>query len=308
VASERDVTALADALVDYLAVRRAVGYKLTADAKVLARFVANLDSRAIDTVTVAAAVEWATGTPRGGSGVARLTTIRGFARYLQALDAAHQVPPTRLLPRRKDRAVPHLYSDADIAALMNAARALEPSQASTFETIIGMLWVTGMRIGEVLRLNTSDLDPDTGVLTVWLSKFGKSRHVPLEASTITALTTYREGLAPTAATTAMFVSGNGQRVTYQKFYLAFVELLDTAGITTADGRRPRAHDLRHSFAVRTLLGWYRTDADVHALLPRLSTYLGHVEPSSTYWYLSAAPELMTLAAQRLDHHHSEDRR
>ncbi len=303
------MTALASALVDYLAVRRAVGYKLTADAKVLAGFVAHLDSNAIDTVTVAAAVEWATSTPRGGSGVARLTTIRGFARYLQTLDPAHQVPPTRLLPRRTARPVPHLYSDTDIAALMNAARALKPSQAATFETIIGMLWVTGMRIGEVLRLNTSDLDPDTGVLTVWLSKFGKSRHVPLAASTITALTTYREGLVPTAAaSSAMFVSVNGQRVTYPKFNLAFVELLDTAGITTADGRRPRAHDLRHSFAVRTMLGWYRTDADVHALLPRLSTYLGHVEPSSTYWYLSAAPELMALAAQRLDRHHSEDRR
>lgn len=134
------MTALASALVDYLAVRRAVGYKLTADAKVLAGFVAHLDSNAIDTVTVAAAVEWATSTPRGGSGVARLTTIRGFARYLQALDPAHQVPPTRLLPRRKARPVPHLYSDADIAALMNAARALKPSQAATFETIIGMLW------------------------------------------------------------------------------------------------------------------------------------------------------------------------
>lgn len=298
---------LETALGDYLGVRRAVGYKLVEDERQLAAFVADLDANGLVTVTVSSAVEWASGTPRGGAGAKRLTMVRGFARYLQAIDPAHEVPPTGLLPVRTARPVPHLYSDVDITMLMDAARVLNPaSWGATVETIIGLLWATGMRIGEVLRLNTADVDPDTGVLTVWLSKFGKSRLVPLAPSTIAALNRYRDRL-PATTDPAMFVTPAGRRVGYQRFNAAFGDLLDSAGITTADGRRPRAHDLRHSFAVRTLLGWYRDGADVQALLPRLSTYLGHVEPASTYWYLSAAPELMALAAERLDHH-SEGRR
>ncbi len=298
------MTALGVALADYLAVRRAVGYRLEEAGRLLARFVAHLDANGIDTVTVAVAIEWAAATARGGMGYRRLTVIRGFARYLQALDPAHEVPPTGLLPVRRTRPVPHLYSEADIASLMGAARALRPPLwAATVEAIIGLLWTTGMRVGEALRLNTADVDPDSGVLTVWLSKFGRSRLVPLAPSTITALGRYRAQLPATATRTtpAMFIGSDGQRATYRKFNLTFARLLDTTRITTADGRRPRAHDLRHSFAVRTLLGWYRDGADVQALLPRLSTYLGHVEPASTYWYLSAAPELMALAAQRLEH-------
>lgn len=157
-----------------------------------------------------------------------------------------------------------------------------------------------MRIGEVLRLDTADLDPATGTLTVWLAKFGKSRLVPLAPSTIAALDHYRQQLPRDLTTPAMFIGPDRQRATYGRFNVTFAELLDSTGITAAAGRRPRAHDLRHSFAVRTLLGWYRDGADVAALLPRLSTYLGHVEPASTYWYLSAAPELMALAAQRLE--------
>jgi integrase len=212
-----------------------------------------------------------------------------------------------MLPRRTARPVPYLYSHADITALMGAARTLEPALwAATLETIIGLLWATGMRVGEALRLDTVDVDFDRGVLTVWLSKFGKSRLVPLSSSTIAALARYRDRRPSPLTTPAMFVTPAGERVVYARFNRMFTQLLDKAAITTA-GRRPRAHDLRHSFAVRTLLGWYRDGADVQALLPRLSTYLGHVEPRSTYWYLSAAPELMALAAERLDHHHGERR-
>jgi integrase/recombinase XerD len=308
-AGERVVSALGSALAEYLAVRRAVGYRLTEDGRQLGRFVAHLDANGIDTVTAAVAVEWAAGTPRGGHGAHRLTMIRGFARYLQALDPAHEIPPTGLLPARTTRPVPHLYIEADITTLMAAARALDPPLwGATVETIIGLLWATGMRVGEVLRLNGADLDADRGVLTVWLSKFNKSRLVPITASTITALGHYRSQLPPPSTDAAMFVTPDGRRVAYRKFNLTFAGLLDTSGITAAAGRRPRAHDLRHSFAVRTLLGWYRSGVDVQAMLPRLSTYLGHVEPASTYWYLSAAPELMALAAERLDHHASGEGR
>ena len=164
--------------------------------------------------------------------------------------------------------------------------------------MIGLLAVTGMRIGEVLRLNTVDVDWDTGVLTVWLSKFNKSRHVPVTASTLAALNRYRDqrGRHPVIKQPALFVSPDGRRLSYPTFGRAFHTLLEATGITAASGRA-RIYDMRHSFAVRTVLGWYRDGADVQALLPRLSTYLGHVAPSSTYWYLHAAPELMAIAAR-----------
>jgi integrase len=234
-------------------------------------------------------------------GYRRLRAIRGFARYLQALDPAHEVPPTSLLPVRTARPVPHLYSKADITTLMQAARALPaPLWGPTMETIIGLLWATGLRVGEALRLDVDDLDAERGVLTVWLSKFNKSRLVPVAPSTVAALERYRRQLPAGLATPALFIGPDCQRATYARFNRFFVRLVDATGITAGAGRRPRAHDLRHSFAVRTLVGWYRDGADVAALLPRLSTYLGHVEPASTYWYLSAAPELMTLAALRLE--------
>ena len=303
------MTGLESALADYLAVRRALGYKLVEDGRQLAAFVAHLDARGIDTVTVAVAVEWASATPRGGGGADRLTVVRGFARYLQALDPTHEVPPTRLLPGRSTRPIPFLYSDEHIATLMTTARALTPAGwGATVEVIIGLLWATGMRIGEVLRLDADDLDTDTQVLTVHLAKFGRSRLVPITPSTIQALSGYRAGLPATPADPAMFVTPAGHRVRYPKFNLAFAALLDQAAITTTSGKRPRAHDARHSFAVRTLTGWYRDGLDVHALLPRLSSYLGHVEPSSTYWYLTATPELMALAADRLEAHTSGEGR
>ncbi|MEP7115069.1 MAG: tyrosine-type recombinase/integrase [Ilumatobacteraceae bacterium] len=297
------MSALAQAAGDYLAVRRALGYKLEADGRLLEMFVADLDAQGIDVVTVAAAVAWAANTARGGNGAGRLTTIRCFTRYLQALDPAHQVPPIGILPARRTRPVPHLYTDTEIAALLDAARQLDPPlRAATVETVIGLLSVTGMRVGEVLRLNTVDVDVDAGVLTVWLSKFGKSRHVPITPSTVVALDRYleiRRRLAQTTTTNALFVDVAGTRLAYPALLATFHDMVDISEISTGSAP-PRIHGFRHSFAVRTLLGWYRDGADVQALLPRLSTYLGHVAPSSTYWYLSASPELMAIAADRLD--------
>lgn len=297
------MSALASAMADYLGVRRALGYKLVEAGRVLPRFVAHLDAQGVATVTVDSALAWATETGRGAGVARRLQAIRGFALYLQALDPAHEVPPAGLVPDRSRRAVPHLYSDADIVALMAAARDLGPSlRAATTEAVIGVLAVTGMRIGEVLALNVADVDWDTGVVTVWLAKFNKSRHVPLAPTTLAALVEYRRMsrlLAPDATMPALFVGPRGRRLSYHGFATAFADAVGATGLCAPSGRA-RIHGFRHSFAVSTLLGWYRDGADVHALLPRLSTYLGHVSPASTYWYLSAAPELLALAAERLD--------
>ena len=234
----------------------------------------------------------------------RLSVVRAFARHLHAIDPVHDVPPTGLLPAKTHRATPYLYSDANIAALMAAARQLRsPLRAATFETLVGLLAVTGLRIGEALRLDRDDVELTFGVLRIRQTKFGKSREVPLHPSTVEALAAYalrRDELCPRPREQAFFVSTAGTRLLYCNAHLAWLDLVRRARLGPRSATcRPRPHDLRHSFAVRTLLGWYRDGADVAACMPLLSTYLGHVHPGNTYWYLSAAPELLTLVAARL---------
>ena len=295
------MSALGDLLDEYLALRRAVGFTLAEPARVLPDFVAFVERRGESTITVAAALEWA-GLHSVPARV--IEPVRVFARYVQAIDPATEVPDVALCARREVRPTPYLFSDEDIAALMAAARSIEhPLWARTCETVIGLLWATGLRIGEALRLECADVSFETGVVTVWRSKFKKSRHVPVTPCTLEALADYdrdRRAGYPRLATTTFFVTKTGCRLNYPGIYNEFRALLEQTGVGSGPGTRPRLHDLRHSFAVRTLLGWYRSGVDVGALLPRLSTYLGHVDPSTTYWYLSAAPELMALVAERLE--------
>jgi integrase len=259
-------------------------------------------------VTVESAVGWAT-LPAAGTGhwwAFRLSVVRGFASYLHALDPAHEVPPTDLLPSRAHRAIPYLYSQEEILALMAATDSLRlPLRQATYRTLIGLLAVTGMRVGEAIRLDRGDVDLGQGVLTVRQTKFGKTRELPLHGSTVGALRAYtrlRDRLCPTRVTDAVLISPAGTRLLYTNVSHTFLDLVARAGLPRRAGRRrPRLHDLRHTFAVRTLLEWYRQGDEVQPRLPLLSTYLGHVDPKDTYWYLQAAPELLQLAAERLQH-------
>jgi integrase/recombinase XerD len=291
----------------YLTIRRALGFKLARAELLLADFCRYLDAIGADTITTENAFAWAslprTEAPDGWG--QRLSVVRAFARHLHAIDPANEVPPTGLLPARSHRAVPYLYSATDIAALMVAARQLRsPLRAATFETLVGLLAVSGLRIGEALRLDRDDVDLDGGVLRIRQTKFNKSRGVPLHPSTLDALGAYagcRDELCPRPRDPAFFVSAAGTRVLYCNFHLGWLDLVRRAGLKPRSQRcRPRPHDLRHAFAVRTLLGWYRDGIDVAANMPLLSTFLGHVHPANTYWYLSAAPELLSLVAVRLD--------
>lgn len=188
---------------------------------------------------------------------------------------------------------------------MTAARMLRsPLKAATFETLIGLLSVTGMRGSEAMALDGGDLDATAGLLTVRASKFRKSRQLPLQVSTLAALGDYqalRDRLCPEPATDSLLVSTTGARLCQSTVQPAFRHLLRRAAIGRGSSR-PRAtiHGLRHSFAVKTLLGWYRDGQDVQARMPSLSTYLGHVAPAATYWYLTGTPELLALAAARLE--------
>jgi len=233
----------------------------------------------------------------------RLAMVRGFARHLAAFDPDTEIPSPDLLPYRCRRVSPYLYSDADIAALMAAARALRsPLPAATYETLIGLVAVTGMRSGEAVRLDRDHIDWDEGVVTVWNSKFQKSRALPVHPSTLIALERYvriRDEYVPRPKDPSFFVSTAGTRLNNENDK-TFRRLVRQVGLVSPSGRRPRLHDLRHTFACTVLIGWYRAGVDVEAHLPLLSTYLGHDRPESSFWYLSAVPELLLLASERLE--------
>jgi integrase/recombinase XerD len=298
---------LREALIDYLKIRRALGYKLARAEKLLVQYLDHLDGLGEELVTVQNAVAWAT-LPAGGNPnwwAYRLCCVRGFAAYLHALDPSHQLPPADLLPHRPRRATPYLYSHTEIAALMAATSSLRfPLRRATYRTLIGLLSVTGMRVGEAIRLDNGDVDLRHGVLTVRETKFGKTRELPLHSSTVNALRGYlrfRDQCRPERVTDAAFISPVGTRLLYCGVSLTFLQLVERAGLEPRSARcRPRLHDFRHAFAVRTLLDWYRDGLDVRPRLPLLSTYLGHVHPKDTYWYLEAAPELLGIAAGRLE--------
>ena len=303
------MTPLRQALDDYLTMRRGLGYKLERAEKLLAQFLAYLDEVGADNVTVEDALAWArlpaSADPSWWS--QRLSVVRGFAAYLHTLDPAAEVPAAELLPWRRRRATPYLYTDAEIAALIAACASLRfPLRVATYGTLIGLLAISGLRVGEAIRLDRGDLDLERGLLLVRDSKFGKSRELPLHATAVRALRGYlrrRQRLQPRPQAEALFVSLAGTRLRYCNVNWTFLRLVRRAGLEPRSATcRPRLHDLRHSFAVRTVLDAYRADSDVQARLPLLSTYLGHVDPAATYWYLSAAPELLALAGQRLERH------
>jgi integrase/recombinase XerD len=301
------VSALARAAGDYLELRRALGYKLRQEGRLVASLAGYLRARGLDRVTVTAALAWAT-RPEAASPAwhaKRLAAVRGFAAYLATINPASQIIPRGLLPARASRSTPYLYSPAQIQALMAAAARLScPLRAATFEAFIGLMAATGLRTGEAMALDRADADLSGSTLIIRCAKLGKSRLVPLHETSTAALARYaarRDHLCPQPATAAFFLSGAGTRLNHTNVSTTFAGLLAAAGISAAPGtRRPRLYDLRHTFAVTTLASWHAEAADAQARLPVLATYLGHVKPSSTYWYLQAEPQLLAAAANRLE--------
>lgn len=297
------------ALADYLALRRSLGYRLERAGKLLAQFTAFLEARGEETITIETALVWATLPIVGGPRwlAMRLSVVRGFAAHLHAFDPANELIPGELLRDRSRRATPYLYTDAEIVSLMEAASILRtPFGTATYATLIGLLAVTGLRVGEAIRLDRGDFDELAGTLTIRMSKFGKSRLVPVHPTTVAALRDYLDRPDRPHCerrSEAVFASSAGTRLRYCVVNRIFLRLARRARLQPrSPGCRPRLHDFRHSFAVASVLDAYRADLDVAARLPVLSTYLGHVNPAATYWYLSAAPELLAAAGERLERH------
>jgi integrase len=302
------MTALRQALVEYLSLRRSLGYKLRRHEKLLRQFLDFLDASGAKTVTTEHALAWACQPKSGDENwwAYRLSAVRVFASYVHASDASAEVPPRDLLPSRPRRATPYLYSEQDIAALVAVAGGLRtPLRRATYQTLIGLLAVTGMRVGEAISLDRRNFNATDSVLLIHHAKFDKSREVPLHPTTVAALRRYlacvdRE--CATRRTPALFVSSSGTRLLYCNVHWTFKRLAREAGLVPRTPRcRPRIHDLRHAFAVNTLLDACRNGSEAQCLT-LLPTYLGHVDPAASYWYLSAAPELLAMAAERLEHH------
>ncbi len=301
------MTDLRSELGRYLGMRQGLGYKYQHQARRLADFVSFMEAHRATTITTKLAMAWATLPPdRHASWALRLTDVRGFARHLANIDPQTEMPPVGMLPRLK-RAKPYIYSDAEIDRLLAAAQALPPADGLrrwTYHHLFGLLAVTGLRLSEAINLQRDDVDLEEGVLTVRETKFGKSRLVPLHPTARVALHSYaerREAHLGSHCGPHFFVAERGGRLLHQYVHRVFWRLSREIGLRgPGDRSGPRVHDLRHRFAVRTLLTWHREGMDVERQLPVLSTYLGHACVRDTYWYLSACPDLMQAAAQRLD--------
>jgi integrase len=301
---------LREAVQNYLAMRRALGFKLLLAGNALPDFVTFMQKRRAVHITLRHALQWAQQPPNAqlATWAARLGYVRGFAQYYSAIDPRTQIPPCDLIPYRPRRAQPYLYSRAEIEALLQAALTLSGGKGLrpwTYFCFLGLLSVSGLRLGEALDLKLEDVDLDEGVLTV-RGKLDKMRLVPLHASTRKVLADYiarRERFLSGRPALHLFVSSTGRRLHRTDVYKTFHALSRQIGLRSPTARHgPRLHDFRHRYASETLLQWYRNGEDVERRLPLLSTFLGHVHPSDTYWYLSLCPELMGLAAKLLEHH------
>ena len=300
---------LRKAVTEYLTMRRSLGFKLRDMGYSLHHFVSFMEQEGASIITVDLALRWAQ-QPQGvqpAHWARRLSFVRSFARYWSAIDHRTEIPPVGLLPYRSKRATPYIYSDEEIELLLKAAKNLPPSKSLrpyTYCTLFGLLTVTGMRISEIIRLDRDDIDLNQKLLTVRMTKFNKSRMIPLHPSTVENLKHYlqrRDQLYPRSSVSRFFLSNQGIPLTDCMVRWTFVKISRQIGLRKiGDKNGPRIHDLRHRFAVTTLLNWYRNGVDVEQRLPVLSTYLGHAHVTDTYWYLSAIPELLALTKHRLE--------
>jgi integrase len=304
------VKRLEQALNDYLRVRRSLGYRLREPEGLLRNFVAFLQVEGAPYITRELALRWATQPAKAqpATWAGRLGIVRRFAIWHSAIEPRTEIPPAGLLPHRYRRKSPHIYSDEEIEKLLRLTQQL-PSpkglRARTYTTLFGLLVATGMRVNEALGLDRPDVDLKLGILHIRRTKFGKSRYVPAHPSTVEALKKYagvRDRLFPAPLIPAFLISEKGSRITEWIARYTFAKLSQRVGLRASakgHGHGPRLQDMRHRFAARTLIHWYRAGLDVERELPKLSTYLGHVHVNDTYWYLEAVPELLQLATDRL---------
>lgn len=306
------MTSLTVRLEEYMAVRRSFGHDLSTSERVLRRFIEFADTECVNHVSVDLFLRWKErfGCADNNTWSARLGMVRGFASWLQGIDPETEVPPPSLISGKLRRARPHIYSDEQIAGIVRTAARLPSSyglRGWTYSTLFGLIAVSGLRISEAIKLDEEDVDLEEGVLLVKRGKNRKSRLVPISASAAERLRAYRAectrilGISPAP----FFRQDSGLRPTDCAARYTFAHICQEMGLRAhtpfhKHGRGPRVHDLRHTFAVRTIMDWYRRGLDPDREMFNLSTYLGHSLPEHTYWYIEAVPELLQLASQRAE--------
>ena len=306
------MSALSKELDGYLAIRRSLGFDLGTTERILRMFITFAEREDAAYISSALFLRWQEtfGHANRQTWASRLGIIRRFAQWLNGIDQKHEVPPQALIPSRYRRIHPYIYSDEEIRRIVETSATLlsiNGIRPLTYSTLFGLIAVTGLRISEALSLDVADVDLDAGVLTIRRGKLGKARLLPVSDSTTVRLVAYAKernrllGSAPEP----FFVSDHGERLTDCSARYNFATVCQTIGLRPVEkfnrhGHGPRIHDLRHTFAVRTLINWYRTDTDPSQEMIKLMTYLGHTNPAHTYWYIEAVPELLELASQRAE--------
>jgi len=304
----------------YLIVRRSLGYTLGTAERILRRFIEFAEAEGATYVTTDLFLRWQEAFGEAGrqTWAARFGMVRLFAQWLHGLDPAHEVPPRGLVPSRQRRTRPYIYSEAEIAAIVEEAARL-PSiygmRGLTCSTLFGLIAATGLRISEALGLDTGDVDFGEGVVRIRCGKLGKERLLPLSGSVVERLRAYaseRDRLLDLTPE-PFFVGCGGDRFGDCSARYNFALICQRIGLRHPQqygrhGRGPRIHDLRHSFAARTIIGWYRSGKDPAHEMIKLTTYLGHVSPDHTYWYIEAVPELLELASARITGTEGEEAR
>ena len=295
---------------DYLTLRRTHGFNVERHRWLLrdfARFAGRIEHHG--PITVDLAVRWALSRRSGdpANAARRLGVVRQFARHRAAFDPATEIPSSDWLGRTSRRTQPHIYSDGEITALLHECRRLPPRDGlrpATYVAFFALLASTGLRLSEACRLGRREVDLATGLLTVRAGKFRKARLVPLHATGVQALARYaarRDACRAAPPSEFFFRTEHTPALGRAAVEKTFSRLRDRLG-WTAQGRtrRPRIHDLRHTFAVRRLLRWYEDGLDLDRKVLALATYLGHAKVTDTFWYLSAVPELMAMTARRFE--------
>jgi integrase/recombinase XerD len=303
---------LSQELDRYLSIRRSLGYKLSTDERILRKFITFAEAEGSEYISTVLFLRWknAFGKANKQTWAHRLGTVRIFAQWLHCMDSKHEIPPQPLIPSRVRRPHPYIYNEDEIRRIVETAAEL-PSihgiRALTCSTLFGLIAVTGLRVSEALSVDGADVDLEYGVITLRQGKLGKERLLPVSDCTRIRLADYakeRDRLLGVPSQ-AFFVADRGERLTDCGARYNFAAVCQMIGLRPTQmfnrhGHGPRIHDPRHTFAVRTLLNWYRHSAEPAREMIKLSTYLGHSDPAHTYWYIEAVPELLELASKRVE--------
>lgn len=289
-----------------------MGYQIKIESEELRRFAKFArENNHQGSLTIDLALNWASEKPHYTRWyrARRLETVHTFAKYAFAIDGNTQVPPTGVFGKCHGRVVPYIFSNDEVILLMDQAKKLlspDGLRAKAITTAIGLLWATGMRVCELCKLLRNDIDFDKMEIHIRDTKFHKERYIPIHKTVITALKQYasfRDNLFPNSDSSYFFLTTGGQILKSRHLECSFKVLrqyLLPNGKNCWDRRAPRLYDLRHTFACNTIIRWYKEGVDINHNILLLSTYLGHVKPSDTYWYLTGAPELLAIATKKFE--------